>query len=125
MDTDGVETVDFNALGGADLITVNDLTDTDVSSVNVDLAGALGGATGDGLADRVVVKGTNGDDTIDVSGDAEVVKVSGLAATTRILHSETANDRLDIDTLAGTDAVDAGGLAARAIQLFVNGLPLP
>ena len=26
MDTDGVEQVDFNALGGADTITVNDLT---------------------------------------------------------------------------------------------------
>ena len=38
MDTDGVETVDFNALGGADLVTVNDLTGTDVSDVNVDLA---------------------------------------------------------------------------------------
>ena len=41
MDTDGVETVDFNALGGADLVTVNDLSGTDVSNVNVDLAGAL------------------------------------------------------------------------------------
>ena len=48
MDTAGVERVDFNALGGADLVTVNDLSGTDVSKVNVDLAGALGGATGDG-----------------------------------------------------------------------------
>src|SRR5207237_34745 len=38
MDTAGVERVDFNALGGADLVTVNDLTGTDVSDVNVDLA---------------------------------------------------------------------------------------
>src|SRR5213592_5126297 len=54
MDTAGVERVDFNALGGADLVTVNDLTGTDVTSVNVDLAGSLGGATGDGQPDRVV-----------------------------------------------------------------------
>ena len=125
MDTAGVERVDFNALGGADLVTVNDLSGTDVGSVNIDLAGTLGGANGDGAGDHVVVKGTKGDDTIDVSGDAEVVKVSGLAATTRILHSEIANDRLDVNTLAGTDTVDAGGLAAGAIQLFVNGAPLP
>ncbi len=39
MDTAGIETVDFNALGGADLVTVNDLSGTDVSKVNVDLAG--------------------------------------------------------------------------------------
>src|SRR5206468_4611425 len=85
MDTAGVERVDFNALGGADLVTVNDLTGTDVSSVNVDLAGTLGGATGDSQADHVVVNGTNGDDAIDVSGDAQVVKVSGLAPTLKIL----------------------------------------
>ena len=39
MDTNGVETVDFNALGGADIVTVDDLTGTDVNAVNVDLAG--------------------------------------------------------------------------------------
>src|SRR3954467_7576570 len=43
MDTHGVERVDFNALGGADVVTVNDLTGTDVKSVNLDLAGTLGG----------------------------------------------------------------------------------
>jgi len=48
MDTVGVEQVDFNALGGADVVTVNDLTGTDVTGVNADLAGALGGAAGDG-----------------------------------------------------------------------------
>ena len=36
MDTDGVEPVDFNALGGADTVTVNDLTGTDVKTVNAD-----------------------------------------------------------------------------------------
>ena len=69
MDTAGVEQVDFNALGGADVVTVNDLTGTDVTERNVDLAATLGGTAGDGAADRVVVNGTNGDDAIDVSGD--------------------------------------------------------
>jgi RTX calcium-binding nonapeptide repeat (4 copies) len=122
MDTAGVERVDFNALGGLDVVTVNDLTGTDVDGVNVDLAGSLGGATGDGEADRVVVNGTNGNDTIDVSGDARGVKVSGLAATVAIFHPEVANDRLEINTLAGTDTVDSAGLAAGAIQLFVDGV---
>src|SRR2546429_3139141 len=116
MDTAGVERVDFNALGGADLVTVNDLTGTDVTSVNVDLAGTLGGASGDGQPDRIVVNATNGDDTIHVSGDAEVVKLSGLAPTVKILHPEAANDRLEINTLAGTDTAATNGLAAGAIQ---------
>src|SRR5437773_8436015 len=54
MDTASVERVDFNALGGANLVTVNDLTGTDVNVVNVDLAGTLGGGNGDGRTGRIV-----------------------------------------------------------------------
>jgi Ca2+-binding RTX toxin-like protein len=122
MDTAGVERVDFNALGGADLVTVNDLGGTDVNSVNVDLAGTLGGATGDGQPDRVVVNATDNDDTIKVNGDATEVTAKGLAPTIGILHPEAANDRLELNTLAGADTVDPDGLAAGAIQLFVDGL---
>ena len=53
------------------------------------------------------------------------MKVSGLAPTVEILHPEVANDRLEVNTLAGTDTVDAGGLAAGAIQLFVDGVLVP
>lgn len=122
MDTAGIERVDFNALGGADVVTVNDLTGTGVSRVRVDLAGTLGGIAGDGQADRVIVNGTNGSDAIDVSGDSSLVKVSGLAATTEILHSELANDRLEVNTLAGVDTVGSAGLAAGAIQFLLDGV---
>ena len=122
MDTDGVERVDVNALGGPDLVAVDDLSGTDVKDVNIDLAWTLGGASGDGQADQVVVSATNGDDAIDVSGDASEVKVSGLAPTVAIFHPEVRNDRLEINTLAGTDRVDSSGLAAGAIQLFVDGV---
>jgi len=125
MDTAGVERVDFNALGGADLITVNDLSGTDVSNVNVDLAGTLGGATGDGQPDSVVVNATNGDDTIKVNGDATEVTAKGVDPFVAIFHAEAANDRLAINTLAGTDAVDSSGLAAGAIQLFEDGVLVP
>jgi Ca2+-binding RTX toxin-like protein len=125
MDTAGVELVDVNALGGADLVTVNDLTGTDVRNVTVDLAGTLGGATGDGQADRVVVNGTNGDDTIRAFGDATEVTAKGLDPLVAIRHSEGANDRLEINTLAGTDSVQSAGLTAGAIQLFVDGLLVP
>jgi Ca2+-binding RTX toxin-like protein len=129
MDTAGVERVDFNALGGADVVTVNDLSGTDVSKVNVDLAGTVGGGSGDGKSDRIVVNGTNGDDAITVSGDAGAVKggvnVEGLAPTIGILHPEAANDRLEINTLAGSDTVDPAGLAAGVIQLLVDGMLVP
>jgi Ca2+-binding RTX toxin-like protein len=124
MDTAGVETVDFNALGGADLVTVDDLSGTDVKSVNIDLAGTPGGTSGDGQPDHVVVNGTAGDDAINVNGDAGGVKVSGLAAGTELLHAEP-GDRLDVNTLDGSDSVDSGGLAAGTIQLFVDGVLVP
>ena len=125
MDTAGVERVDFNALGGADLVTVNDLSGTDVSNVNVDLAGTLGGATGDGQPDSVVLNGTNNDDTIRVNGDATEVTAKGLAPLVEIFHPEAANDRLEINNLAGSDTVDSDGLAAGAIQLFEDGILVP
>src|SRR5204863_4612184 len=72
MDTAGVETVDFNALGGVDIVSVDDLTGTDVDHVNVDLAGSLGGVIGDGATDRVAVSATNAADAIDVDGKSAV-----------------------------------------------------
>ena len=116
MDLNGVEGIDFNALGGADTITVNDLTGTDVTQVNLDLASPPGSGTGDGQADTVIVNGTNGDDAVIVAGDASGVAVLGLAAQVNITGAEAANDRLTVNALAGDDVVDASGLSAGAIR---------
>src|SRR3954463_13757296 len=51
MDVDGVERIDFTARGGADKITVNSLSGTAVTQVNLDLAATPGTGTGDGAAD--------------------------------------------------------------------------
>ena len=70
MDLNDVEGIDFNALGGADTIVVNDLSGTDVTEVNLNLAGDSAARPATAQADTVIVNGTNGDDVIDVSGDA-------------------------------------------------------
>ena len=118
MDTNGVEQVDVNALGGADTVTANDLTGTGVTRVNVDLG--VGGA-GDGQSDHVVVNGTNGADAIKVAGSNGNATVSGLAAVVSVKNAEPANDTLTVNALAGSDTVDASGLAASAIKLEING----
>ena len=59
-----------------------------------------------------------------VAGAAGDVSVSGLAATVELLHAEAA-DQLDFETLAGSDTVSSGGLAAGTIQLFVDGALVP
>jgi Ca2+-binding RTX toxin-like protein len=121
MDTNDVETVDFNALGGADTVTVNDLTGTDVTSVNADLAGTPGGITGDNQPDSVIVKGTNGNDAILAAGSNGATSVAGLAATVKVTHAEPALDTLTIDALAGDDVVVASALQANAIKLAADG----
>ena len=120
MDTDDVEKVLVNALGGADTVLVHDLAGTDVTLVTVDLAGTLGGASGDAAADAVTHEGTNGVDNFVVSGNtANGVSSTGVTAGVKILTPEFANDRLNVDTLAGADTVDSSGLAPNTIQLFV------
>jgi hypothetical protein len=81
MDLNGVEHIQFAALGGADAITVNDLTGTDVNQVAVKLAGAGGG--GDGQADNVIVNGAAADDTIHVISSGSSVVVNGGALAPR------------------------------------------
>jgi len=121
MDLDNVEAVDLNALGGADIVTVNDLSGTDVVELDTGLAGVLGGTTGDGQPDNVIVNGTNGDDVVVVAGDPSGTSVLGLAARVSIAGAEAANDRLTVNALAGDDVLDASSVATGAIQLTLNG----
>jgi Ca2+-binding RTX toxin-like protein len=120
MDTNDVETVDFNALGGADVTTVNDLTGTDVKTVNVDL-GAFAGRGGDRTADHVIVNGTNGDDAITVDGANGSANITGLAAAVHVTNADQADDTLTVNGLAGLDRIDASGLADTSLALELNG----
>jgi Ca2+-binding RTX toxin-like protein len=121
MDLNGIEHINFNALGGADTITVGDLTGTGVTQVAIDLAATAGSNTGDGQADSVTVDGTNGSDNIQVSGTGSSVTVAGLPATVTIAGSEGANDKLIVDGGAGNDVINAAGLAAGTVQLTIDG----
>ena len=121
MDLNGVEGIDFNALGGADTITVNDLTGTGVSQLNLDLSNPPGSGMGDGQADSVIVNGTNGADEIVVAGSQSGITVSGLAASVHISGDEAASDQLTVNGLAGDDTINASSLQANAIILTENG----
>jgi hypothetical protein len=120
MDVNGVEQVNVAALGGADSLTLNDLSGTDVTDVNLDLSGTPGSGMGDSQADTVIVNAGAGLHRISVTGSAGQVDVHGLAARLHIAGAEPAIDRLIINAGAG-DVVDASGLNATAIGLVVNG----
>ena len=122
MNTAGVEVVDFNALGGPDSITVNDLSGTDVTQTNLDLAGAPGGSVADGLVDSVVVNGTAGADNIDIAGNGSGADVTGLATAVSVSHADP-TDTLSVNTLGGGGSVQANGVAG-VLQVLVDGLPV-
>ena len=119
MDLDDVESVQFRALGGADNVVVNDLSGTDVTAIDADLAGVSGG--GDGSADTVTVNGTQGADTFGPVGDAGGIDVRGLHTAVHIDAPEAGNDRLVLNALGGDDVVNASSLRAGGIQLTENG----
>jgi Ca2+-binding RTX toxin-like protein len=101
MDLNDVEQIDIHALVGADAITVNDLTGTDVTRVNVKLGSSIGTTTGDGAVDGVTVNGGGGNDALSVS--------TGATALVVVTGAEAANDSVRVNALAGVDTIVAGG----------------
>ena len=120
MNVGGTETVDLRALGGADTAILNDLTGTDVTKANIDLAGVIGGGAGDAVADTITVNATNGPDTIAVAANGGIVDLTGLFTAIGISHSEVASDLLAINGLGGDDDVAIGGGVAALIQTIVD-----
>jgi Ca2+-binding RTX toxin-like protein len=121
MDTNDVERIDLKALGGADLVTVNDVAGTDLTAIVTDLAGVIGGATGDGLADNVVVRGSNDDDSITVRGQGAALEVGGFAARLTVANADPGADRLTVSALDGDDVVDASEVAAGSMLVTLEG----
>ena len=119
MDTDGVERIDFNALGGTDNIVIGDLSGTDALEVRLDLSGPNGG--GDGELDQVTVSGTQGNDTIGVGLVNGDVVVTGTAAAVRVHGTRAPRTASTINGLGGTDTIDASQLGAGFMTLTLNG----
>lgn len=112
MDLVGLERIEVEALGGADLMAVNDLTGTGVTTVAVDLAATTGAA--DGAADVVVANGTPGGDAVEVGARDATVTVAGLPPAIEVAGGEQA-DTLQVSTLGGDDSVVVAD-AARALM---------
>lgn len=124
MDTDELEQVNFNAFGGEDTVTINDLTGTDIKQINIDLS-AFGSNDGDGAADTVIINGSDRTDAISVSGSAGQTIVSGLAAEVQIIGGEADSDRLVINPLSGLDEVTINDLADSGLNSVEINLAAP
>ena len=121
MDLNDVEGIVFHAFGGTDTVTVNDLTGTDVETVDADLAAQAGG--GDAAADSVVVNGTLGADAAVVSlvDGKPVVSGLGLPETVTVSGGEAANDTLQLNGGSGNDVVTVDGGILGLASVGVDG----
>jgi Ca2+-binding RTX toxin-like protein len=114
LDLSGIEAIELNAAGGADSITVGDLSGTDVSAVNLDL-----GPPTDGAADAVTVNGTDQNYTIDLR--IAPLSVEGLHALVTLNNFVGATDSLTINAGGGDDTVVASSILAGAVKLTEDG----
>jgi Ca2+-binding RTX toxin-like protein len=122
MDTDDLEQVELNALGGADTITINDLSGTDVKAIVLNLGAPLGSNAGDNENDTVTINATNGNDVVSVIGKpGAAIAVSGLFTGVSINGAEPARDALIVKGLAGNDSLLAANLSAGTIGLTLDG----
>ena len=119
MDLSDVETIDVNAFGGSDVVTVRDLSGTDADDIVADLAAPGGG--GDLATDVVRIEGTNGDDVVTVTGSGGEQQVGGLAATVVARNVENGIDRVEVVGQLGDDVLDASQLAAGAAVTLEGG----
>jgi hypothetical protein len=121
MDLDDIEEIQLDALGSVDLVTVNDLSGTDLQALGIDLSSANGG--GDGQIDTVTLNGTAGDDDVRVVTDGTNIQAVGLVPFVEISGFEkgVVNDTLNIVTGAGTDNVFASEAALAKITITHDG----
>ena len=121
MDTDGVEKIALNALGGTDNLVVHDMTGTALGEIFTDLAATPGSGVGDNQSDSVTVAGSAGDDVVVVAGQGSDAQIVGAATTVTVSGAESALDRLTVSAREGNDVVDASGVAAGSIALSIDG----
>ncbi|MDY0873982.1 beta strand repeat-containing protein [Dongia rigui] len=119
MDLDNVEHIAIRTLGGTDQIVIDDLHETDVKLVTVDLAGSA--TAGDGAADDVIANGTNGSNTITLRSVGSAIEIDRFGATVRVENAEVGLDHVTVRALGGNDMVDAGGVAAGLVGIILDG----
>jgi Ca2+-binding RTX toxin-like protein len=116
MDMNDVEVLDLAAAGGADTITVDDMTGTGFRKAYVDL-GSQGVA--DGAADVVTLNGSGRDDDLRATATRRQVDAQASSVVARISGSET-SDRLQLNGRGGDDSLRIGRGVTRLIGVAID-----
>lgn len=120
MDLNDVEQTTFNALGGADTVTVHALTGFDVREVEISLAGQIGGTAGDGAVDTIVVEGGEDSTIMSIGGALDLFSIDSGSAYVGVVGAET-QDRILVKGLGGDDMIIAHPFTTGGINLTIDG----
>jgi Ca2+-binding RTX toxin-like protein len=118
IDGGTMEAITLFSFGGADQMTVGDLSGTGITAIDASL---FDFAVPGGDLDVVRVDGTAGADSIRVASGPTGVKVTGLPATVTITGASTGNDRIEVFGGEGEDRIDSADLGATAMLLRADG----
>lgn len=118
LDLNGIEVLNVATLGGADHVTVGDLTGTGVKQVNVNLGGFDG--TPDTTADIVSVLGTDKDETVTFTSNGTETLVKGLVVQTDIANADSI-DTVNVQAGGGNDIFNLSNLAGVVPVLALDG----
>ncbi len=118
VDTHGVEQVFVTGRTGGDTITVNDVTETELEQLVIDVT------TGD--ADSVIVNGRDANDTLLIStptAGSNTVNVVGLAYTVQVnnLLDGAGNDTLTVNGNDGDDNIKAVSGVEAEVNISLTG----
>ena len=116
IDAGSVEALSVFSFGGADRLSVGDLTGTSLDTINASMFdfGVPGGNN-----DVVTVAGSAADDAIFVTGSGTNATVSGLQA--KLSLTGLASDRLEVNAQGGKDTIDSTALAATPLAFRGDG----
>ncbi|WP_146408323.1 dockerin type I domain-containing protein [Allorhodopirellula heiligendammensis] len=115
VDTQGVQQINVNGLGGGDAFTLTDLTTTEVVKVNLDLGAA-------GSKDMIGVHGRSVTDDLLVSSTGGVVNVAGLEYDVTVKNAAAADqDLLRLLGNEGNDILTAAAGVQDTILMTLEG----
>lgn len=115
-----IERVQIAALGGADVIFVQNLEGSAFGDVQIDLAATVGGKTADTKSDGVAFNGTTGGDTISLTLSGSKININGLAVAASVDHAGK-TDILTINGGGNADLIVASAIAAGKVTLQLLG----
>ena len=121
LDANDIENVNLNALGGADAITLNDLSATSVRRINLDLGANSGADVGDSQIATVTVNRTNASDFVQLTGHGTSYVLASHSTFVTVANSDGNLDNLVVNLLGGNDHFDASELPAGITRLTVDG----